>query len=85
MKLSVAFHVLLVASLLVLALVLTFVCFQTDRWEKTVKYGCGDSYLSGFFNCDKVIVRGTVDILVLTGSMFILACVFVMLVWFTTI
>ncbi len=55
------FKIFLVACLFTLAILLTLACFVTVIDEKTVRYGCGDVYLSTFFNCDRVTVKGTFD------------------------
>ena len=61
MKSLCAFKIFLVACLLTLAVLVTLACFTTLNDVKTVRYGCGDVYLSTFFNCERVTVKGTFD------------------------
>ncbi len=55
------FKIFLTVCLLVLAVLLTLACFVRVSDVKIVRYGCGDVYLSTFFNCDRVTVKGTFD------------------------
>ncbi len=61
MKSLCIFKIFLVVCLLVLAVLVTLVCFINVSDVKTVRYGCGDVYLSTFFNCERVTVKGTFD------------------------